>query len=93
MSKIKHYYIHSENKEEPQDTIKRDEFIEILCWSSDPMIVAETSAEDELINAGSDLNDPSLWPRIYHIYDPDKNYLGCFSVDLEYVPEFYVSKI
>ena len=71
-----------------------DEFIfmDHRSWLlNDIDLLASCIAEDDFNNAGSDLNDPSLWPREYEILFNGE--WVKVSVDMEYNPTFWAQKL
>ena len=68
-------------------------FVSSYGIESDPDLVAADAARDRCDDAGTDLADPYLWPREFHLYDFDRKYVGLFSVEMEYSQDFYAYKV
>lgn len=55
--------------------------------------VAEDAAKARYDDAGGDLAALDDWPRKFHLYDADKKYVGLFSIEMEYSPDFYAHEM
>jgi hypothetical protein len=89
----KYFYVHVENPEDAARVEGREDLVEFLSTNTMGEWIASDAAQDEMNDAGSDLNDPACWPRMYLLFAPDKTYIGCFSVEMEYNPDFYSSEV
>jgi hypothetical protein len=89
----KYFYAHVDNPEDAEKIDGRDDLVELLSTEKMGEWLASEAAQDEMNDAGSDLNDPNCWPRMYLLYNPDKTYIGLFSVEMEYSPDFYASEV
>jgi len=94
----KYFYLEweSQTDEEIKTSPEKGELIEFESGSDIerlPSCVAEDAAKDRFDDAGSDLADPMVWPRKFHLYNSDKQYVGLFSVEMEYSPDFYAHKM
>jgi hypothetical protein len=89
----KYFYVKVDDPEQAEEANGRDDLVEFISAETVGEWLASDAAKDEMDDAGGDLNDPTCWPRIYLIYNTNKTYIGCFSVEMEYTPNFYVSAV
>lgn len=92
-SEQKYFYAHVANPDDAEQVDGRDDLVEFLSAETMGEWLASDAAKDEMNDAGGDLNDPKHWPRMYLLYNPDKTFIGTFSVEMEYSPDFYASEV
>lgn len=95
--KTKYFYLEWDNQTDAEIQAAADssELVEFQSsWDTQNLsYIAEDAAQDRFYDAGGDLANPMDWPRKFYIFDTDKKYLGLFSVNMEYSPDFHAERV